>query len=533
VVADGPAPAWAALLGAEMEALAEAQLGQFQEQLAEMGNEQVRTLVASESLAWLPPAGFLEGSGARQLDWKTFLGSHQPLREVPLAAGDLRGVLAAALRRDPVQVGSATRYRVYSINGSTQKLFVREAPNAPHAEEVWLDGARAGFDGVSDVQEAITRLRARSCRQIVLWPAADLYGLLAKLPAGGDVTLCFEPGNYELKRPIQLVGLGRLTIHGPGARLRIESSECALLVHACQSVEVSGLSLRADGFSAGKDPATGRGLYGALSVFDTPAVRIDGVTARCSGGPRVTCAGIVVSNLGPAMLAPSTVSISGCELAIAIAQIGILCVNTEVAFISRNRVTGGLGSETYCLQRGIVVAGQRAGQVRIEDNVILFATEGIGIGLSKEETGKSEALRADRVVVARNSVVLRINTGERNRRGIFVGNANSVLVEGNHVIVEGRKLADVEVDGVLLSGIYGRSVVVRGNHFEGPRTGITFVAKEDGTTKLPLPGTPPDRVWLFQFNVAESAIQALFVSPTALGEVVIAEHNIPPGGLPV
>ncbi len=532
--ADGAAPAWSALIGDEMDAVGEAQLLQFQEQLAEMSAADIGALTAAASFAWLPPAGFLDASGARQLNWRTFLGAHQPEREVPLAAGDVRAVLAAALRRDPVPVSAATRYRVYRITASAQWLFVREAPNSPHAEEVWLDGTRAALDGASNVQQAIDMLRARSCRQLVLWPGADLHALLAKLEPGTDLSLCVEAGEYQLKMPLVVQRLGHVTVHGAGAgsRLLIDSGECALRVNECKSVTVTNLSLHADRMSSGKDE-TGIGVRGALTVFNTPSVRIEGVRASCSGSGRIAGAGIVVSNPAGASAKaglPSSVQITSCELSIGRAQVGILCINTDLAVIRQNLISCA-GQRDESLQRGIVVAGVTASEVRIEDNVVSQATEGISVGLSRREAAKGEALLADRVIVSRNSVTLRVTDGEeRNRHGIFIGNANSVLVQANRVLTEDRQRPEVEVDGVSLIGVYGRQVIVRDNHFEGPRTGIVFAPREDDSVRRPrLNLEQPDRVWLFAFNVAELAAEALQCPAELIAAgVVVAEHNIAP-----
>ena len=534
IAADSAAPPWSALMGEKMDALGEAQLMQFQEQLAEVSDAAVGALTAATSFVWLPPAGFLDATGARQLDWRTFLGPHQPVREVPLAAGDVRAVLGAALRRDPVPVSAATRYRVYRITGCAQWMFVREAPNSPHAEEVWFDGTRAALDAASNVQQAIEMLRARSCAQVALWPTADVHAIVAALPGNTDVSLCFEAGDYKLSQPLVLAGLRHVTIHGAGAgsRLRIDSGECALRVNGCKSVTVSNLSLHADRMSSGKDEA-GIGVRGALTVFSTPSVRIEGVSASCGGSGRIAGAGIVVSNPADARAKAgerSNVQISSCELLIGRAQVGIQCINTDLVVIRQNLISCS-GNSDESLQRGIVVAGVTASEVRIEDNVVSGATEGINVGLSKSEAARGDALLAERVIVARNSVTLRVTDGEaRNRHGIFIGNANSVLVQANRVVTENRKVPQVEVDGVTLIGVYGRQVIVRDNHFEGPRTGIVFMPGEDERHKRPsLKLERPDRVWLFAFNLAESATEALKCSPALIeAGVVVAEHNIAP-----
>jgi len=536
IAGDCAAARWSALIGGAMDALGEAQLLQFQEQLDELDDPAIGALTASAALKWLPPAGFLDATGARRLDWRSFLGAHRPAREVPLDPGDVRGVLAAALRRAPVPVGAATGYRVYRISGSARCLFVRQAANSLHAEEVWFDGTSAALPEAADVQAAIALLRARSCRQVALWPGADLEAIITALPAQADVSLCFEAGDYSLARPLLLRGLGHVRVHGAGAgsRLTATGGECALRIDNCASATVSGLSLRATTTSSGKDES-GIGLRGALTVVSTPSVRIEAVHASCGSGVRGSGAAIVVNNPATGSTIRTSVHITACTLSIGRAQLGIVCVNTDLALIRQNLV-GSSGKSGESLSRGIVVAGVRASEVRIEDNVVEQANEGIDVGLSKEETAKGEALSADRVVIARNSVTLRVVDAERSRfHGIFVGNANSVVVQANRVLTEDRLVpaAAAAVDGVRLIGVYGRHVVVRDNHFEGARIGIIFDPQQDRRNQLPGPNAEVrDRIWLFACNVAESAEKALVYNEKLINNVTLmAENNIAPAAV--
>jgi hypothetical protein len=96
-------------------------------------------------------------------------------------------------------------YRIGSASG--QRLFVRDRRQRVHAEEVWLDGSRATLPGVSDVQTAIDTLRRRSCAQVVLWEGADVVGAIRGLSKGKAARLCFEPGRYTLKEPLEIEDL--------------------------------------------------------------------------------------------------------------------------------------------------------------------------------------------------------------------------------------------------------------------------------------------------------------------------------------
>ena len=531
VASHSAAPAWQAFVGEEPDALADAQLLQFQEQVAELPDAALATLAAAEHFVWLPPAGFLDAAGARGVDWRRFLGAQAPERDATLAPGDVRGVLAAALRRDAVRVGAAPpRFRVYRIAGSAQWLFVREAPNAPHAEEVWFDGARADLAGADNVQAAVEALerRLRCCARFVFAPpGADISDRLAQLAPGDDATLCFEAGDFDLEKPIELSRLGHLTLQGAGAgtRLRSRHGEYALAVDRCAAVTVHDLAFEATEISVGQGKF-GRGIRGALSVFDTPIVHIERVRARCAGADALAGAAIVVNNASPTEArAPGRrfrVTIASCEVAVGWRQVGILCVDADVVIVRQNLVYAADVDKGRSCQRGIVVAGNIAREVRIEDNVVDNAVEGIAVGLSRQERAPGLPLRVDRAVVARNSVQLLLGPADvRNRFGLFLGNAGSALVNANRVTTDPAEARLRGVEGLRLSGVYGMHLAVRDNHFLGTTIGIRF--DPQAAPGVPLP-RQRDRVWLFEFNVAENAAQMLVV-PDSVREVVIDEHN--------
>jgi hypothetical protein len=536
-IAASAAPAWSALVGDSIDAVAEAQLAQFQDQLGAIPDASLSGLSAKEWFAWLPPAGFLDAEGPRAVFWQTFLGHLAPVADVPLSSGNLRGVLAAALTRDPVRVSDLIPYRVYSLtdsSGPSVRVFVRSG-TLP-AEDVWLQAERAGLPGVEDVQTAIGTLRARTCRQLVLWPQADVHERVGTLRAGENVSLCFEAGRYTLVKPIRLSGLGHVTIHGAGAgsALTASSGECALLVESCLSVAVSDLAVAANQPGPGKDP-TGIGQHGALTVLDTPRVHIERVVASCGEGEKPGGAGIVVSNdtAGRGTQGRgSEACIAACSVTVGSNQIGIQCINADMAIVRQNTVV--VASEQDSLQRGIVIGGQTATDVRIDSNIVSGAVQGISVGFSQREAVKGKALQVDRAVVTNNSVRLAPAAGDSggNRFGIFVGNANSVLVQANRIrfftpSAEGLP-ARFAWEAIRLTGFYGPHLVVRDNHIEGATTGINFNPRVvEGAA---FPGRKAC-VWLVQFNVAETTTgserpTAVKVTPAAAASAVI-EHNIP------
>ncbi len=488
LAADAAHTVWGAWLGERRLADAEAQLAQFQDQIAE--TPALLTSAAAGSLHWLPAAGFLPGTTA----WPTFLGStHAPAREVPLAAGDAPGVLARALADDPIALSGSTRLRVYRIGGgSGPLLFVRDQRNAEHAEQVWLDGTRAGLgSSVADVQAGIDTLRAGTCLHQVFRPGMDLASAFAALPRSGDLMLCFEPGSYEVGATLVLSERGRVQIHGHGATVTHTRGECALRIDHCTSADVHDIGFAGTRAGSGKDDL-GIGLHGALTVVDTPQIRIERVRACCEGADKPASAAIVAGTTDAADKGAEgpQVLVADCELAVGAGQQGLLVLNAGTAHLLRNQVAAARSGQS--LLRGIVVAGRRAGFVRIEGNVVRDVVRGIAVGLSESAERKEAPLQAERVMIDANRVELQLAGASRSsgRYGIFVGNAESALVRGNHVKVVGGDARELQVHAVRLSGTYGAQVIVRDNLFDGSYLGIAF--RPEGT---------PQALWAFQNNV--------------------------------
>lgn len=122
----------------------------------------------------------------------------------------------------------------------------------------------------------------------------DVAGALAALPAGQDVTLCFERGVYRMKTPLQLTGLGRVHLHGPGASLVNASGECALRILQCAAAEVHDIAFTGRAAGSGKDELD-IGLHGALTIVDTPQVGVQRISASCVGDGFPAAAALVVT----------------------------------------------------------------------------------------------------------------------------------------------------------------------------------------------------------------------------------------------
>jgi len=503
---------WSAWLGGTNDALAEARLLQFQGQLTD--TPKLADAPAAGVLTWLPPAGMLPAA----TDWRRFLGALQPVREVTLAPGDAPVVLAEALRADPIELaGTGTpALRVYRIDGGGPLLFVRDLRHVRHAEQVWLDGTRAALPGAENVQQAIDQLRAASCRHRVLWPGRTPASVLDGLKPGDDLVLCFEPGEYRWEKPFVIEGLGQVHLRGPGATLVNVAGECALRIDGCDSADVADLALEGRKPGSGKD-RTGLGLLGALTVVDTAQVRIERVQARCADAEGLSAAALVCglrTELVGKRAAPQLL-VSDCLLTAGADQQGLLVLNPGVAQLLRNRVRG---SGKAALQRGIGVGGRSVGLVQIDGNLVRDAVCGIGVGVSDVAGKEDPALSADRVQIERNQVVLQLRGDEKTLRfGLFVGNAESVLVIGNHVRLPGTAGRELDVHGLRLHGLYGAQVMVRDNLFDGFAQAVAFQPTDQPSEIA--------RLWRVEDNAARGDEKGFFVRVTGFKDELERRDN--------
>lgn len=521
VATPGVQPAWQPWLGESRTALAEAQLAQFQEHLAELP-AMALSEPAGQWLKWLPPAGFLDVSGPRAVNAAAFLGTLAPAREVVVDAAHAAALLDEALRSDalalPAQARSLRIYRIGSAGGI--RLFVRDRRQRAHAEELWLDDIRAGLPGVNDVQTAIDTLRQRSCEQVVLWPDADIAAAVAGLVPRQTVRLCFEPGRYVLDAPLELADLGEVSLEGSGALLVLPRGESALLVKDCQSLHISGLA-----FEAGQTSGVGQaasGIKGALDISGTPRVRLQGVRARCAPQTESGAAAIVVR--GASATAGSTtarmvdVQIGDCEVVVGDKQIGILCLDVSRALLHGNHVMPAIAGLGYA--DGILVAGELARHVVISRNRVRGARRGVGVGLSEASVRGGAALQAGSVQIDANEVQLDLKGGASSGRyGLFVGNAEQVQVKGNRVEADHSDAVKLGLHGLRLHGVYGPQILVQGNLFIGAATGIEF--QPEGNIE----GLGNRVMWAFEFNVLHEGWGLAFNGPSADG--IVARFNVP------
>ena len=156
-----------------------------------------------------------------------------------------------------------------------------------------------------------------------------------------------------------------------------------------------------------------------------------------------------------------------------------------------------------CAGQGIVVAGARVGDVRVRDNVVEGTVQGIHVGVSETAAEGREA--AASVLVSRNVVhALVPSNHDRDRHGIFVGNARSVHVTDTVATLArlGKAIgrAPTPVEGIRIHGTLGPFMTVRQSSLQGFAVGVRVV---------PVGGVPNLRMWLVAETFADGASTAL------------------------
>jgi|GEM_PF-5971635 len=152
------------------------------------------------------------------------------------------------------------------------------------------------------------------------------------------------------------------------------------------------------------------------------------------------------------------------------------------------------------MSQAIVVGGQSVGDVRIQDNEITSAIQGIHIGVShrgQARTGPPDV--TGRVTISGNRIAVLVPAeGARARHAIFVGNADRLRVIENDVsfsdLAEGDPLPS---DGIRIHGFIGRAMTVRDNVVDSFPGGITmslYQAKGGGQATLA-------RMWAVEDNL--------------------------------
>jgi hypothetical protein len=175
----------------------------------------------------------------------------------------------------------------------------------------------------------------------------------------------------------------------------------------------------------------------------------------------------------------------------------------SVAPAFRNWVNAVLPSLYSTSSQGIVVGGDLANDIRILNNTIDGAAQGIHVGLSdcKADPVVSH-LSVNQVQIRGNTINIRITpemTGDRH--GIFLGSVNSAIVSDNHMVLYRSGEAGTEggqaTYAIKVVGAFGRRVLIERNCMLRFTLGLYLQPSVNGLPNYDL--------WMAAENVSTSA----------------------------
>ncbi len=154
--------------------------------------------------------------------------------------------------------------------------------------------------------------------------------------------------------------------------------------------------------------------------------------------------------------------------------------------------------------QGIAIGGRAGRDIRIVDNTLDGVIQGVHVGVSHQEAAQSAPDRAELVLISGNTVrVVLPSSATRERHGIFVGNAGSLIVDDNYITVQRvARTVGLRVEAIRAFGHFGPRAIVRQNHISGATVGIRFEPIGPGLAR-------PQ--WIVTDNVASGAAQVVEV----------------------
>jgi hypothetical protein len=148
----------------------------------------------------------------------------------------------------------------------------------------------------ANVQEAIDALATRdaACCTWHVLPTDGWQRVFDEIRPGQNGKICFAPGNYTLKRPVQITGKGHLKLvgAGPGTKIWCRDHLQALHFEDCASVEVSDMLIAAEqGRPTARPSGPAAQITAALQCTNCGPVRVERTTLIASAQrmKRVAC----------------------------------------------------------------------------------------------------------------------------------------------------------------------------------------------------------------------------------------------------
>lgn len=154
--------------------------------------------------------------------------------------------------------------------------------------------------------------------------------------------------------------------------------------------------------------------------------------------------------------------------------------------------------------QGILVAGKTLSELRITDNTVTGFSMGIHVGHSADD---QRPHRAARTIISGNTISVRVN-GEtwHDRHGIFSGNSENTLIEGNSITADLAPLAlTLPLEGIRVHGTLGPMLMIRANQILDCSIGVRARALN--------PASRPASIWRVHDNAVRGTTTPFDITP--------------------
>ena len=151
----------------------------------------------------------------------------------------------------------------------------------------------------------------------------------------------------------------------------------------------------------------------------------------------------------------------------------------------------------YAIASGITIAGEELAEVRITNNTILHALQGVHIGQSQKDAPREDLRKDLTATIEGNTIYSRITPAVNgDAYGVYVGSCDSLYV-GNNVLKKQvfESTSHLPMDGIHVSGRLGRRLIVR--HNQTTDYGLGVLVNPVDPEKL-----PEVPLWIAAENVA-------------------------------
>jgi hypothetical protein len=177
------------------------------------------------------------------------------------------------------------------------------------------------------------------------------------------------------------------------------------------------------------------------------------------------------------------------------------------------------------VSQAITVGGTTAQNIKITDNTIEDAMQGIHVGVS-HQAQRDEYDQSGSVLISNNSIGIKLpaNSHKQGRHGIFVGNSKDVLIENNTITLTRLNESDyIFIDGIRVWGILGNRLMITKNNIN-ELNGNQKRSFDVGIRVRPVFPIRRGSQWIVMWNVAHSKQSTVIVSG---GAVSVPNTNSP------